>query len=161
MFPVVYLLFVHVIRTSNINVTAWCFKATATRRRRVKDNYSTCDKCPIECPSQGCHGEQGHVLFNPACRQWPPPLTNCPTGQLLFVCVTSGTKDLPGLVVLMNTHNACFPVILCVYAPRCSYIQSWPSVFYKYSWLISFSSLLCYMFLPTALSSKVILSLVI
>lgn len=81
-------------------ITAYDFTA-ATSGTRVKANVSTCDKCPTECLSLCCQGDQGHVLFNPAHMQRLPPLTNCPMGQLLFVCVMSGTEGLPRFTVLM------------------------------------------------------------
>ena len=85
-------------------VTARGFKATTTENG-VRDKQSNCDKCPTECLSLGCHGYQGRVLFNPTCRQQLPPLTNCPVGQLLFVCVRSGTEGLQRLAVLINMQD--------------------------------------------------------
>lgn len=90
----------------------------------VTDDSSTCDKHPIECPSPGCHGNQGYVLFNPAYRQRLLLLTNSPAGQLLFVCVKSGTEGLLGLVVLMIMHKVQHRV--CVRKSVC--LSVWRSV---------------------------------
>lgn len=39
--------------------------------KRLKD---TRDKCPAECLTLGCHGDQGRVLFKPADTQRLPPV---------------------------------------------------------------------------------------
>lgn len=52
-------------------------------------------------PASAYHSRQGRVLFNPAYRLPSPPLTGCPAGQPLFVCVMSGTPGLWRLVILM------------------------------------------------------------
>lgn len=82
---------------------------------KVKDKQSPCDKCPTKCLSLACQGDQGHVFFNPDHTSRLSPLTNCPTGQLLFVCVMSGTEGLTGLIVLTimqdTQHSVC--TLLC------------------------------------------------
>lgn len=53
------------------------------------------------------------------CKRRLLPLTNCPTGQVQFVCVTSGTECLPRPVALMIMQTsqhvcACFLACVCV-----------------------------------------------